>query len=871
MSDRKVNQIASRFATRRRSRLPSTRLLVADLRTAFVECREPLADSDSCWLGRDEASNETSSAFAVAPVPPGTCIGDYEIIREIGRGGMGIVYRARQISVDREVAIKILPEPVRSSWTAESRFLAESRAAARVHHTNVIAIHSRGEHDRRLYYAMELINGPSLARVIRSDPTWFGRDHRRLAHLFADLADGLAHVHAAGVLHRDIKPQNILIGDRQRLVLTDFGVARLEDAPDLTRVGDLLGTPAYLAPEQVAGRGRVDERTDVYAIGVTLYETLTGVRPFRGERREQTAQLIRAGSPTPPRRLAPDVPVDLESVTLRAMARDASARYPSAAALREDLRRFATRRRVTARRRGPLRRLIRLARARPGPTAMIAAIVMLAVVGTGWTLSAATHRRHEATRLLEAAYDTLAFSDYKRGDDVVADIEEAARLGAPTADVDLVLALADLGAERTADALASLETLYAAGGDDRVEYLFAWALWRSSEGERSRAVCEEADARGGPQSPDAWFFRGLAVHFDDPDEALLCYRNAIEMRVATQDFYPQAALHLARAHNQRIYAERSLEPFAESEHTLRSLAEFGAYGAYPHYLLSVAHRLAAEIYTGSVGIRGDEIRDEHFHEALTWARSGQALEPDHHHPIMAEAECLEAMGAFADAEVARTRAVEVSPAPRAEWENHHYRWRLRYWLGDLDGARADLARCADFDPEDRFYTKVYPALVLAEQGDTNHAARLARSCADGTPTGLVWAVTTLRLVGRAGEADALLAVQAGRVRPDADAEGPRDAAWWRELIAHLCDGSRSDALEDLAAESSSPWTLRGETSFHDAARRLADGDIAGAQEGFEDAYRSFDGERRYTYHGKLLLRRLEARRWPTIKLRGGKR
>jgi len=856
----------------RRRRVAEDVAMLRRLRQAFECYSTELADSSTCWLlNRDSGTGDTEPGL-----PAGTRIGDFEIVAEVGRGGMGVVYRAWQHSLGREIAIKILPDYARHDASARQRFQAESRAAARIHHTNVVAIHARGEHDGQYYYAMELIDGPSLDQLIRTDPAWFHEeetgkpaapaDYRHLARRLVGIAEGMACAHHHGVVHRDIKPHNILVGGDDRLYLTDFGVARLAEEPHLTEAGDVLGTPAYLSPEQLRGEiGTIDHRTDVYAFGVTLYEILTRRRPFAGKTRAQIMTEVLTGTVEAPRRINPDLPVGLETICLRAMDRDPARRYPTASALVEDLRRFAEGRPILTRRPGPIVRTGRWIGRHRAQATIAAAAVLLVVIVTAWTGSARAGRLREARHHVQTAYETLAYLDYRDEDLVAENLERAEALGAPEYELTLALALAHLGARRHDEALAAIDTLLTLRpGDLRAEYLLAWALWRTDDRAGSREVVARADARPGRPGADGWFFRGLAVHRDEPQEARESYRRAIELRAEAHKFYPQAGLHLARANSQSMYAGREIGPFDESKRTLRQLAEQGVYGAYPHYLLSIAHRLAAEIYSGSEGAREGLVR-AHFEESLEWARLGRDLEPGYDRPMLAEAMCLESMGAFAEAEASRTEAIALADHDQAEWEGRHYRWRLRFWLGDFDGALEDLKACEAFAPGDVFYGFVYPALVLHDLERPAEALSLARSLgrdASGARR-VIWAATTLRLLGAGDEARTLLLDRQDSVDYEPEADTPGSEAWLRTLYRNCIDGddATSRELEHLADAANKPWQLWGESSFHAGARRMAAGDGPGALGDFGRAFRSYDGETRFTYHGKVLWHRLRRSPW----------
>ncbi len=879
--------------------------LVADLRDAFGHGADALGVGGPGRLTGPAASSVFAGRAPIArTLPTGTRLGDFEIIGELGRGGMGVVYRARQVSLGREVALKVLPDHARRAPMAVQRFKSEAQAAARLHHTNVVAVYAQGEQDGSFFYAMELVDGVGLDTVIHSRPDllsstrarsgssgltpagtaadanspaaaptgrpgeWTRADYRHVAGLLAEVADALEAAHQQGVIHRDIKPHNMLLSTSNRLHLTDFGLARLVDEPHLTVSGELMGTPHYLSPEQIRGHlADIDHRTDIYSLGVTLYELTTRCQPFEGDARDQIIYNICHTDPARPRHLNPRIPVELETICLRAMAREPNQRHPSAALVAEDLRRFATGRPILSRRTTPLRRAAKWVRRHKAPSAALgaAALVVLLAVGLVWTIG--TLRQREGERLALDAYEQLAFLDYRQHELVTDKLSRAAALGADSPTLHLARALAALGAMDQAGATSAARRVLADNPrDTRAAYLLAWAQQRDGNPLAARAAFDAAEQHGPPDCAAAWCFRGLAMHTRDPAQAIESYRAAIAARARQHEFYPLAVLHLARARNQLMYESRSLDGFAEAEASLLQLVEHGHYDVYPYYLLSIAHCLAAEIYSGSSGTRGDEPAQRHYAASLDWARRGQPIDPSSDRCHVAEATCLESMGRFEEALAVRTAALEIATRPAARCENYHYRWRLYYWLGDLQAADDDVAAHSACMPDNRLYTHVFPALLLAETGDMAAALAHARAIADDDPDSalaVLWSATCLRLLGQPEEATALLDQHAGSLDFEAGSTPPQSPDWIAALYEHCRTDGPLTPLLDLAGASRTPWRLLGEAYFHAGIRRLAEGDRAAALECFNQAHRCFDGELRYTYLGKLLMEKLrENPSWP---------
>jgi WD40 repeat protein len=306
-------------------------------------------------------------------------IGPYEIIEELGRGGMGRVYAARQVELGRIVALKVIGESWNNTPDLELRFLREAQTVARLRHPHIVAVHDSARADGLVYFSMDFIDGGDLATRLK-DRVYTPRES---AALLEKIAGALVYAHGEGVLHRDLKPSNILLeGEEPRLA--DFGLAaQLDAGGDLTAISGILGTPHYLAPEAVrGGSAALSVASDLYALGVILFEMLTGRTPFAGASPAELGTLVANNEPPSPRLLAPPVPRDLETICLKCLERDSARRYHNAAALAEDLRRFLADEPIIARPVSPIGRFTRWCRRKPAFAAVWFLVTAIAVGST---------------------------------------------------------------------------------------------------------------------------------------------------------------------------------------------------------------------------------------------------------------------------------------------------------------------------------------------------------------------------------------------------------------------------------------------------------------------------------------------------------
>jgi serine/threonine-protein kinase len=389
--------------------LPQVRAGWKRLRTLKGEVEAMFPDSTPAVGG--------TSAPAPPPTPDLPHVRGYEVQGVLGRGGMGVVYKALHLRLNRPVALKMLLAGPFARPEELERFLREAEAVAGLRHPNIVQVHDMGDHEGRPYFTMEYVEGGSLAQKLTGTPL----GARYAAELVATLAEGVQVAHQAGIIHRDLKPANILLQRRAEPLnpdsgsgnatalqvvpapisdfdpkIADFGLARhLDTGPALTVSGARVGTPSYMAPEQALGKTRaVGPQVDVYSLGAVLYELITGRPPFRGETAAETELQVVQHDPVSPSRLNPGVPRDLVTICLKCLEKDPSRRYPTAAALAEDLHRFQRGESITARPAGLLERTRKWVRRNPSRAALLAASLLLTALLVGLTWWFMVRRAH---------------------------------------------------------------------------------------------------------------------------------------------------------------------------------------------------------------------------------------------------------------------------------------------------------------------------------------------------------------------------------------------------------------------------------------------------------------------------------------------
>ncbi|MCA9127304.1 MAG: serine/threonine protein kinase [Planctomycetales bacterium] len=588
-------------------------------------------------------------------------IGDFEILGELGRGGMGVVYEARQKSLKRKVALKVLSSGLGLSSKAILRFRREAEAAGKLHHTNIVPIYTTGEDKGIHFYAMELIDGPSLDQVIKerthsengtdeslaatasrfsdtrseqrfafdgvemlnvTHPPACGRvaSHANgegsssssttsnsstisttsgtiyfdeVATMIADVAEALDHAHEHGVIHRDVKPSNLLLGPDGRLSINDFGLARMLEQPGMTVSGEFVGSPLYMSPEQItAGRVQLDHRTDIYSLGATLYELLTHQPPFPGQTRDQVLSQILHKEPVSTRKINRKVPLDLDTICMKAMDKDPDRRYQTVGMLADDLRKYVNRHAISARRIGWIGKASKFVRRNPAAVSLgFAALLLL-----GSILVLLRKNRVDALIRTQAiTYELIVSGELEKA---YSACEAARSLGADTAWVERMLGHIAIYEERLVEAAEHFNAA-AYAGDDGVPLKSLEALLQLYTGEelayfRSMDELLKLDAR--EFDLEDKLYVGQALGWNYPE---LACEYLDEVR---EDNRTSVAVKYARGYASTWLAQDTIDNDAALERIRIAISDLSSANSawenneYVISTLLVAHLTAANIY-----------------------------------------------------------------------------------------------------------------------------------------------------------------------------------------------------------------------------------------------------------------------------------
>jgi serine/threonine protein kinase/tetratricopeptide (TPR) repeat protein len=827
-------------------------------------------------------------------------LGDFEIAREVGRGGMGVVYEALQVSLNRRVALKVLSGSLGLTPKAVQRFRREAEAAAKLHHTNIVPVYATGEEDNTHFYAMELIDGPSLDHLIRQmrgvvstagpnstasgDGGGISRDLLQtglyvegtsisggtaglsstalgpgsgyfdtLARMLAEVAEALEYAHEQGVVHRDMKPSNLLLSPAGRLSINDFGLARMLEQPGMTMTGEFVGTPAYMSPEQItAGRTPLDHRTDIYSLGATLYELLTLHPPFAGDRRDQVLTQILHKEPKAPRQVNPKVPVDLETICLKAMEKDPDRRYQTAGAMAEDLRRHVNRFPILARRAGPVERLRKWTKRHPGLTAGVG-LALVAIILAGFfadqfwrerqdrIAAAAAARRQLLKEKVQQAQDHMLNGNFASAEDAIRAAEELeapeewvqwrrGQIAFHRGEIESAVHFLEPAVDRMPTNLAANSLLGAA-------YLTTWN-WQ----EFFKIVHHCASLEG--SAPEDLLYKAVCDSFFSPTQALKTLDHAMAQQ-------PCLIAHLLRA---QILANVAMETtdLARAEMAMQDVtaAKTILRGNVLALVESVhVHQVAAILY-GDIGQADKHDQAQHVARA-----DADALAQFPDVPL-----AVECCGDFLENDGQEEKALRVYEKGMQQKEVGLLVARNYAFLLYKRGKAREAVEVLERHVPAGFLREFSRGWIVAELPD---GPRLVREISAQMPVEpaefrLVWRCIFLCYLGKNEEARDLLR----GIRPDSERIPARQAPGFGDFLDFLREPDAVAEMKFLEGtrQSKSEQTLR---HFLIGVVRLGEGGIASAREHFKKSVGAHDPyARNYKVSRAFLARMKDDPTWP---------
>lgn len=793
---------------------------VADLLTRYSDVvddlRNFLADQSVFQQMTESLLGRGTRAVAAAETLPRRC-GDFELLRLIGQGGMGRVYEARRGVDETHVAIKVLHPWLALDAVAGERLQREATAAIELKHPHVVPMLTTGISDGSPFLVMELIAGEPLDQVLRDRSRAAFADQRTIARGFADIADALEHAHRHGVIHRDVKPSNLLLTDDGRLLIGDFGLARLSHQPSLTRSGEAVGSPAYMSPEQIASSAdgtTIDHRTDIYSLGATLYELLTGRPPFVADSREQLLACIRDDEPIAPRKLRPEFSRDLETICLKMLAKSPSERFETAADVAAELRRVADGERIHTRPPSALtcfRRWIVRRESSRFRAAIITTVILLAL-GLSIVLWQARQRAVAAQQqqAIDAALVVALTGDLKATEAAISRAEQvgvardwlqllrgqvAFHRGDYSAAIELLEPVSS-SATPTVAAVSLLATAQLAAGS-----------WEDYEMQLDRAESLT------PRTAEDFLFQGQAEVYFDPDKAVRSLNAALRLRDT-----PLARLVRAEARANLAFDTNDLSA-AESALSDAFIAS-DLLPDHPSGLLESlnAHVVAAELF-GNAGHA-----DRRVSELAKAETTFHALEAFGHLPTVIHNRALFLL--LTDREPAAFELLQTAEAQHRDGLVAYDLALALFRRGDSAAAQRILQSRGTVDSltADEAFLRV---LLLQETGDPTAARAACDELSRRYQTGLT-AYFRPSLLLLLGDSDAAsLASRELRLV----AKQPRlRGAFYSRLLAFNCGELLESEL--LTAAVNSRWD-QCESLFFAALHRLSNGDRAAAQRLFE--------------------------------------
>jgi len=760
----------------------------------------------------------TSKSLNASKLEGGRRLGDYRIVREIGRGGMGVVYEAIQSSMNRRVALKVLPPGVLLSDSAPERFAREAATAGRLHHTNIVPVFAVGQEQGVQYYSMQYIENGSLAerlKEMRAGERRIDKTHfERVMQWGKQAAEALTHAHAAKIIHRDIKPSNLLLDAQDNVWLTDFGLAREDALTTLTLSGDVIGTARYMSPEQARGdNAGLDGRTDVYSLGAMLYEMLTLTPAYDGDSREAVLNRIATSDPTPLRKLASSIPRDVETIIMKCMEKQPERRYAGAAEVAEDCRRYLAGEPVKARRTPLIVKAYRYVKRHRTYAALATAGVVLALATA---LLGLKIRSERGAYLLESAYDAVLFKlDLPRAEAL---LDEAADWGVDSAELHLCRGLIPLSGNDSQRAIPHLLKAQERAPDS-FEIASALSAAYYATGDTVNGTLQMGKHAGqDSETALGWLLRGYSLVFISEDEAIGAYNRALEIRA---DFTPAIR---ARATS---LASRMLRAGSRDDME-QMIKDYNAWVTFwPQSHASYSARATGWLFAAAYAGTQPDLRErqsEFLANCVKDLDQAAKILPDSTGVLSKRGSYYRFIGDYESAERAFTKAMELDRIAKGDVHPgmiHHHALAL-HALGELERADEEVAPAIEQLPTFAGLP-LQRVFLLAESGRLEEARQLCltgierfREDFEILPMFLV----TLELAGGAEEARQIIDyIDATVTIPEA--LGVQAARDFKLLMDFLTDRIDGDALIEAVRDDPSKRCM---VAYLTGIRRLARGE-----------------------------------------------